>query len=377
MLMPLHSNSNSRKGSVILEIAVVSPVFLLLIAFMLTAISCARADILFSCAVDQVTQELALAVPIAGAGIDIAGEALQYINDASSAAGLPSPGKAEPDAGKILVETAGGAGAVLESLGIEGEDLFGTLLFGEGIRNRIVETFYTYNSSESLLHSRIQNVSVYVNYDESDKVIWLNVYYQWNTLFGAADKKIVSAVPVYGDLVLKLPEISDETSKQDEVWLLSNFERGYSLRTTFGGNLPTSYPVIAKWDNGTATSIKSIDLTAPGYQIEGTLTKSIEEYTDDLSGFQGTDVPWGKDNIVIGNEEITERVLVIVIPENSPDEVYNELMSGTAYASTCGVQIRIENYGNSYRYISRDAAGTAEAGAGTAGVSTAGANNVI
>ena len=79
----LNNQFCSKAGSIILEIAIVTPVFLLLAAFMLTAISCARADILFSQAVDQVTQELAVAVPVAGAGIDIAGEALIFINNAS------------------------------------------------------------------------------------------------------------------------------------------------------------------------------------------------------------------------------------------------------------------------------------------------------
>ena len=368
MLMPLHKKHNTNFGSIILEIAIVTPVFLLLITFMLTAISCARADILFSCAVDQVTQELAIAVPVAGAGIDIAGEALKYMNMTSANdAGSQQSGTAESDTGKILVGSAGGIGAVLESLGIDGEDVFGTLLFGEGIRNRIVETFYTYNSSESLLHSRIQNVSVYADYDDSNKVIWLNIFYQWNTLFGSADKMIISAVPVFGDLILTLPETSDETSQEDNVWLLINFERGYSLRTEFGGNLPSSYPVIAKWENGTATSIKSIDLTAPGYQCAGTLYENVQEFVDDLSGFNGTAEPWGKDNIIIGSEQITERVLVIVIPENSPSEVYNELMSGTAYASTRGVQVRIEDYGNSYRYIAKETSGTAQVSDNTAG----------
>ena len=262
-----------RAGSIILEIVIVSPVFLLLAAFMLTAISCARADIFFSQAVDQITQELAVAVPVAGAGIDIAGEALTFINNASINSDKSAQANlSETKAGEILTGMLGGVGAALEALGIEGGDVFGTLLFGEGIRNRIVETFYTYNFSETMLHSRIENVSVSVKYDTDNSVIWLYVYYEWNTLFGNSDKTIISAVPIFGDLELSLPETTDETATADKVWMLSNFERGYSLRNTFAGNLPPSYPVIAKWDNNTATSIKSIDLTAPGYRSSGPLS---------------------------------------------------------------------------------------------------------
>lgn len=357
MRIHLHSRFDARPGSIILEIAVTAPVFLLLGAFMLTAISCARADILFSCAVDQVTQELAVAVPIAGAGIDLAGEVLACINSASQDAGgsaqTGSAGSTET-AGKALSIAAGGAGAVLEALGIEGGDVFGTLLLGKGIRDRIVQTFNAYNSNESLLHSRIQNVSVYVDYDASDNIIWLYVYYQWNTLFGPADKTIVSAVPIFGNLELTLPETEGESSQEDEVWLSGNFERGYALRRTFGGNLPSSYPVIARWDNGTATSIKSIDLTAPEYQSGESLSANISEFIDDLSEFSGTADPWGKDDISISRDQITQRVLIIIIPENSPAEVYDKLMACTATAGVKGVQIRIEKYGNSYRYIDKN-----------------------
>ena len=353
MHIHMHNRIFARHGSIILEIAVAAPVFLLLGAFMLTAISCARADILFSCAVDQVTQELAVAVPLAGAGIDLAGEAMAYINNTSQDAGTSDQTGSAGTAGKTLSAAAGGAGAVLEALGIEGGDVLGTLLLGKGIRDRIVQTFSTYNSNESLLHSRIQNVSVYVDYDASDNIIWLYVYYQWNTLFGPADKTIVSAVPIFGDLELSLPETEGESSQKDEIWLKGNFERGFSLRNTYGGNLPSNYPVIARWENGTATSIKSIDLTAPEYQSGKSLSDNISEFIDDLAEFSGTADPWGKDNISISGNQITQRVLIIIIPENSPAEVYDKLMTGTAYAAVKGVEIRIEKYGNSYRYIDK------------------------
>lgn len=361
-MMHIHQNSKvrGRTGSIVLEIAIVTPVFLLLAAFMLTAISCVRADILFSQAVDQVTQELAVAVPVAGAGIDLAGEVLSIINAESvESGGAPPVNPAGLDTGRIVTGMIGGVGAILEALGIEGEDIFGTLLFGEGIRNRIVDTFYSYCPSDKLLRSRIENVSVYVNYDGLNNVIWLNIYYQWNTLFGMADRTIVSAVPIFGDLDLTLPDTSGASAK-DEVWLLNNFERGYSLRSTFEGNLPLSYPVIAGWNNGTATSIKSVDLTAPGYQLPGTLTENIRELINDLSAFEGTDKPWGKDNIQINTGEITSKVLLIIIPGNSPQDVYDELASCITYAELNGVQIRIEKYGDSYRYIEKDSADTAE-----------------
>jgi hypothetical protein len=344
--------SRQTSGSIILETAIAVPVFLLLGAFLLTVISCARADILLSAAVDQVTQELSIAVPVAGAGIDFAGEALSYINSVSADQSKSVQTGSSDNKAEILFGAAGSAGAVLDIFGIKGEDILSTLLFGGAVKNRIIETYNSYYPSEKLLHSRIINVSVYLDFDVDLKVIWMNVYYQWNTLFGTTDKMIISAVPVYGDLELTLPETKDD-DQEDKVWLLSNFARGLSLRNTYGGNLPVYYPVIAKWDNGTATSIKSIDLTAPGYQNAGTISETVQEYINDLAGFEGTLSSFGNTGIQISSDQISNRVLIIIIPKNSPEEVYNELNSGTAYASMHGVQIKIEQYGSSFRFVDK------------------------
>jgi len=342
---------NKKTGSIVLEIAISAPVFLLLGAFILTAISCAKADILFSQAVDQVTQELSVAVPVAGGGIDLAGDTLSFINGCTSGSGdTPRDSSSALTAAEILSSSIGGAGAVLESLGIDGEDIFGTLLFGEGIRDRIVSTYYSYCSGERLMQSRISNASVYVDYDKENNTIWLHVYYQWRTLFGLSDRTIISAVPVYGDLEITLPVTDEDGKKEDKIWLLDNFERGYALRYAFGSNLPSNYPVIAIWDGGTATSIKSMDLTAPGYRSEAAVSDKICGEIDSLSEFTGTDYAWGKDKIVINEEQIHSRILIIVIPNNSPDTVYDELLSCSVYADAHGVQVRIEKYGNSYRY---------------------------
>ena len=248
----------------------------------------------------------------------------------------------------------GGVSAVLDALGIEGEDISATLLLGKGIRDRIVATFYSYFPENDLLHDRIRNVSVYVDYDESNKVIWLRVYYEWNTFLGPAERMIESAVPIYGDLELSLPATEDSGTAADKVWSLTNFERGLSIRASFGGNLPFNYPVIACWDNGTATSIKSIDLTAPGYLSGGELTDNVTGFLNDLSNFEGTENAWGNAQIKIENEMITSKVLLIVIPENSPENVYNELLACNSIACMQGIEMRIEKFGNSYQYIDRE-----------------------
>jgi hypothetical protein len=356
-MMHMHNDflQMRKKGSIILEMAIVAPIFFLVAAFLLTGISCLRADALFSQAIDQVTQEVAVGVPVAGGAIDVVESVLSMLNSSGTSeteTGTSASPESKPNAS--LMNAFGGVGAAFDLLGIEVEDISATLLFGKGIRDRIVATFYTYFPKNDLLHERIQNVSVYLDYDKQNKVIWIRVYYEWKTFFGSAERMIESAVPVYGDLELTLPTTENSGSTADDVWKLSNFERGLSIRSSFGGNLPVTYPVIAGWNNGTATSIKSIDLTAPSYSTEGELTETVASFLDDLIRFEGTDAAWGSDQILITNEMILSRVLVIVIPENSPENVYNELIACNANASIQGIDIRIEKFGNSYRYVDQE-----------------------
>ena len=341
----------AKSGSIILEIAITVPIFCLIAAFLLSGIVCLRAEVLFSQAIDQVTQEIAVGVPVAGGVIDLAESALVLLNTVSVSGTETNTGDtASQQATPTLLSAIGGVDAFFEAIGIEVEDISATLLLGEGVRDRIVATFYSYLPDDDLIHERIQNVSVYLDYDEARKVIWIRVYYEWNTIFGSVDKMIESAVPIYGDLQLSLPATNQKHTAADKLWSLSNFERGLSIRSTFGANLPATYPVIASWNNGNATAIKSIDLTAPGYAVSGELTEKVQGFISDLSSFSGTEDPWGASEISISEDMISSRTLVIVIPDNAPDSVYEELLACHSNANAQGIELVIEEYGHSYRY---------------------------
>lgn len=343
--------TRSEHGSIVLEIAIAAPVFLLICTFILTGISCVRADILLSQSVDQVSAEIAAVLPVVGLGTDLTEKALALLNDCAAGAEIAAPGdKASQDALKTVSASAGGAGAILEAFGIDSADLAGTLLFGTVIRDRIAGTFETHCGGNALLRDRIRNLSVYVDCDFDRHVIWLQVYYEWNTFFGTSEKSITEVIPVYGDITLDLPDTGEVRDGDDEIWMKGNFERGLELRSEYGGNLPVSYPVIARFENGTAVSIKSLDLTAPDYQISGHVCDKIYGDIDELARFQGTDAPWGSDGIWIKGDEVQNRELLIIIPENSTGEAYNELMACMSYAASNHVTIRVEKCGNSYRY---------------------------
>jgi len=62
----------------------------------------------------------------------------------------------------------------------------------------------------------------------------------------------------------------------------------------------------------------------------------------------------GQRYIQIYGDEIAKRVLLLIIPVNSPPEVYDELLSCSEYAGIRGVQLIIEKYGSSFRYSDED-----------------------
>lgn len=336
-----------RFGSAALETAIALPVFLLISAFLLTSITLQKSDILMMQAVDQVTQEASLLVPVIGCGIDAA-EVAVGIADKLTASSQNTTGNEE--AKKIASSVIGGISAIFEVFGISPEDPLTTVLFGRIIRDRIVSVYASFCGNEAV-SARISDVSVYIDIDHDVNVIWLRVYYRWNTIFGSSERMLTSAVPIFGDINFSLPEGEGGDVAKDEVWLKGNLERGQELRKTFGANLPFSYPVIAKWSNQTASSIKSIDLTAPEYSSPGSVEEKIHSEVDDLVNFVGTPNGFGSEEIVIRQEDILNRELIVIIPENSPPEAYEELLRCINYAESQGVTITIKKHGNSYRFV--------------------------
>jgi hypothetical protein len=71
------------------------------------------------------------------------------------------------------------------------------------------------------------------------------------------------------------------------VWELGWAARGIYLSDRFGANLPAKFPVIDRWLNNIATSIKSIDLRAATYQDALRLSSRVDEYVNKMIFYQG------------------------------------------------------------------------------------------
>lgn len=132
----------------------------------------------------------------------------------------------------------------------------------------------------------------------------------------------------------------------DDLWLLDNFTRGRKIRSLFDANLPFNFPVIARFGSGKATMIKSLDTTAGSYGNSETLAETINGYVKELQSFNGREEPWGSGKIVIRPEDIRQKELLLVIPENqlSP-QAEQALNACTAKAASMGITLVVKRYG--------------------------------
>ena len=100
-----------------------------------------------------------------------------------------------------------------------------------------------------------------------------------------------------------------------------------------GGNLPGNFPVIDKFINGTATSIKSVNLTSASYQSSSALQSLLKGYVNSVTNFTGRS--WAGAQVgTNASNQILNRALEIAIPKGS---------------STAGQQVimnNIVNYGS-------------------------------
>jgi hypothetical protein len=105
--------------------------------------------------------------------------------------------------------------------------------------------------------------------------------------------------------------------------------------------LPANTPTIDDFSYNVALSIKSIDLNAPWYGNPANLSRQIDRYVDQLQAFES--MRWGK--VTIGEDEITGRVLDIIVPTHSGTPAQQQAIAAAVErARTRGVYIRVTPY---------------------------------
>ncbi|MGI6333671.1 MAG: hypothetical protein ACOX1A_03490 [Saccharofermentanales bacterium] len=140
--------------------------------------------------------------------------------------------------------------------------------------------------------------------------------------------------------------------------MLDNFSRGKRFRTLFGANLPDDFPVIARFEQGEAVMIKSIDLTAPTYQKQQYTEQHLERMIRRLAEFSGASYRKKDVTIQINAGTISQKRLLLIIPTNSSQQFLDTTIANlTSYAEAAQIRLQIVRYGKSERYQTSSASG--------------------
>jgi filamentous hemagglutinin len=138
-------------------------------------------------------------------------------------------------------------------------------------------------------------------------------------------------------------EVPGGSSSTTSVWNLNPFVRGVLIERATGQNLPSNFPVIDKFQNGMATSIKSLNVDASSYQSAATLSRTLNGYIDSVAGYNGTG-PGGWAKVVINPSDITGRGLDLVIPNTGSATQQQTIAQAVQYGASKGVQVNVIIY---------------------------------
>ncbi|MES2206723.1 MAG: RHS repeat-associated core domain-containing protein [Pseudomonadota bacterium] len=140
--------------------------------------------------------------------------------------------------------------------------------------------------------------------------------------------------------VAKLETLAEEGVS---VWSLGAGPRGQVIEKALGQNLPSNFPTIDRFIDGTATSIKSIDLGASSYQNASKLNRTLTGYIDKIANYNGTTAA-GWAGVRIDASQITARGLDLAIP-NTGTAIQQQLINkAIQYGNSKGVQVNVIVY---------------------------------
>ena len=134
-------------------------------------------------------------------------------------------------------------------------------------------------------------------------------------------------------------EINMMATTGQNVWKLNPFKRGLAIENFLGRskNLVSNFPVIDRFKNGTATSIKSMDLSAKSYQTINTLNRTVQGYVNKLAQWNGA--TWGQ--TTIRASDITSRQVILAVPPNATQAQMDALIQLQQWATTQGVTLSV------------------------------------
>lgn len=307
---------NNQQGTVTLEAALTAPLIIILVMSLWMVLVGAEAEVVWRAAGQKSCEEFSLL--LAGTPAQL----VEYSEKIPTEADLPL-------------------------------DLTLTQLTGGVLLERVQYWFYENTRQRPWLRRYIRRPQVYLDRQAERAHIHVQYTFAVPTCFGDLLRRQEGSISLwspgeqYGGGAANKPAARPT---DDSIWSAGNFVRGLYFREKAGGNLPNSYPVISSFQNGTAVSTKSIDLTSPRYRRPDVLDSKVQSLILDLSSFSGTAEPWGKQRIYIRESDIRHRKLILVVPTNSSSSALQRIDVLKTEARRLGVELEMRQIGHSSRY---------------------------
>lgn len=154
---------------------------------------------------------------------------------------------------------------------------------------------------------------------------------------GLASLGVRALADAFGALIL------DDAADQAGIWSLGWQARGLEAEKLIvpdpEARLPANFPTIDAFsDDGTATSIKTLDLTAPTYERGGAVLSKLKGYINKLADFEGASF----DGETIRRSAIERKELDLGIPNVTPTAAQADAIADAIeYAATKGVIVKV------------------------------------
>ena len=296
----------NKRGAVTIEAAIAFTITLVLIASIVSAIDFYRTDILMRRSVEQTCEKMALLHPVSVPSADLMSAAVNA---------FPDLGVGDTKGGEIISKVFSIGAGLDNATGQTLKELILQGLFSKTMEEQIRNAYIERNGGSDFFAPG--DIEVFFAINSRHHVIEVLTEYSVVTIAGTKTRSIYSVIPLYGEPVLMLnsEESKAKEKDKDNIWSLSNFDRGEAFRDKYGANLPKTFPVIDAVDGGEVTAIRSIDLTSPYYQDVSNIEKKIKDDIRSLKGFGPRSATKKKKKYEV--TRVDSRHLKVIIPENS------------------------------------------------------------
>lgn len=333
----------NKRGQVTLEAAIAFTITLVFLASVVSAIDYYRTDILMRRSVEQTCEKMSLLYPVSVPATDLMSAAVNA---------FPDLGIGDTKGAEVVSKV------VSVALGLDDAT-------GHNLKELILQGAFAHTMEEQIRQGCIErnggsdffvpdDIEVFFNISDEHHIIEVTTEYSVVTLAGRKQRSIYSVIPLYGDPVLMLQSEEHKQSEgedsSNDIWSMSNFDRGDAFREQYGANLPKTFPVIDSVDGGDVTAIRSIDLTSPYYQDKANVQKKIKDDIRSIGGFEPQSAVINGQTYTV--DHVDSRHLTVIIPENSGEAGREAVEELKGYAFVHGVILDICEYGTSERYIS-------------------------